>query len=217
VVKESLSKEQIESIKRVSQKDWEDKKHFSPIYIPVGNVGQHEVAMQALSDIAASNEITDISYDISPEHYKHYLDKVKDWETRFVALSPRGSVWHNQDKMVARKLPVSRFNGSNQIVYEICDVFGEDRMVNCGEPCRVKMGSRLLSDIKEHEKKIIESWFPGIMIAKFGKLRFNEGDSSVMLDYTVGGGPYTLNVGHSPEHLVKLIEMGFNVLTSSRP
>ena len=75
----------------------------------------------------------------------------------------------------------------------------------------MKKGSRKLSDITDEEKKMIEDeWFPNFIIGKFVALRFE--DSKIMLDYTVGGGAYSMSVGDSPEHILILHEMGFNVI-----
>ena len=69
--------------------------------------------------------------------------------------------------------------------------------------------TREFSSITEDEKKTIEGWFPNFIIGKFVRLYFE--DNKVMLDYTVGTGPFTLNVGDSPEHLFLLHDMGFNI------
>lgn len=70
---------------------------------------------------------------------------------------------------------------------------------------------RKLSDITDAEKKMIEDeWFPNFIVGKFVALRFE--DSKVMLDYTVGGGPYSMSVGDSPRHLLMLHDMGFNLI-----
>lgn len=73
---------------------------------------------------------------------------------------------------------------------------------------------RDFASITDAEKKVVEGWFPSLIVGKFVRLYFQ--DQSVMLDYTVGGGPFVLNVGDSPQHLFLLHDMGFNVFRGGR-
>lgn len=75
---------------------------------------------------------------------------------------------------------------------------------------KVVSGTRKFSDISDAERTLIEGWFPNFIVGKFKRLYFD--GSKVMLDYTVGSGPHTLNVGDSPYHLLLLLEMGFNLI-----